>query len=115
LSSGRNLLQKFGLPSEWPAMLWDKKMTHVYIGADVADGKDSLGPPWLAFVPTLRAQMAKYGVVSEDVRLLWHVYAPIVDAFLRPAGVAALGATVAPGKPAAVPLAAPATSATIAQ
>jgi cellulose synthase/poly-beta-1,6-N-acetylglucosamine synthase-like glycosyltransferase len=115
LSSGRNLLQKFGLPSEWPAMLWDKKMTHVYIGADVADGKDSLGPPWLAFVPALRAQMAKYGVVSEDVRLLWHVYAPIVDAFLRPGGVPALGATVAPLPPAAAPLAAPATSATMAQ
>lgn len=79
LPSGALLLEKFGIPSKFPAIIYDDKLKHCYLAGDMSDAEDSLGPPWLAFVPTVRKWMAQTGVVPEDIRLLWRIYAPTVN------------------------------------
>ena len=79
MPAGAVLLSKFGIPDHFPAIIHDDAMKHTYIAGDISDDEQSLGPPWLAFVPTVRKWMASAGVVPEDVRLLWRVYAPTVN------------------------------------
>lgn len=76
---GQRLLRKYGIPQKFPAIIHDDKLRRVYIAGDLADGEDALGPAWLAFVPKIRWLMAGMGMVPEDVRLLWRVYAPLVS------------------------------------
>jgi hypothetical protein len=49
------------------------------MAGDLADGESALGPPWLALIPKFRFWMSKWGLLPEDVRLLWAVYAPLVE------------------------------------
>lgn len=79
LEPGAVLLNKFGIPDSFPAIIYDDKMKHTYLAGDMTDAESNLGPPWLAFVPTVRKWMAQTGVVPEDIRLLWRVYAPTIN------------------------------------
>ena len=79
---GARLMKRFGVPSRFPAIVHDDALQRVYMCGDMADGESALGPPWLALVPRIRLWMAKVDLLPEDVRLMWTVYAPLVDRIL---------------------------------
>ena len=78
LPSGDSLLRQFGVVKRFPAIVHDDAFSHMYIAGDMADGQEALGPPWLWGLPTLRQGMAFVGVMPEEARLLWQVYAPLL-------------------------------------
>jgi len=78
LPPGDALMRKFGIVTRFPAIIHDDAMRHTYVAGDMADGQETLGPPWLAGVPTLRRTMASVGIMPEEARLLWHIYAPLL-------------------------------------
>lgn len=80
---GARLLKKFGIPTRFPAIVHDDAYRRVYIAADLADGDNSLGPPWLAAMPRIRGLLARFGLAPEETRLLWIVYAPLVNRILE--------------------------------
>ncbi len=80
---GGRLLKKFGIPTKFPAIVHDDHYRRVYIAGDLADGDDTLGPAWLAWMPRIRGVLAQVGLVPEDTRLLWMIYAPLVNRVLE--------------------------------
>lgn len=80
---GKRLLNKFGIPTIFPAVVHDDAMTRTYMAGDFSDGENTLGPPWLALVPRFRGVMARANLVPENVRLTWMVHAPLVNKILE--------------------------------
>lgn len=80
---GARLLQKFGVPSRFPAIVHDDGLKRIYSSMDLVDGETALGPPWLAMVPRIRMLLAHVNLVPEDTRLLWMVYAPLLNRVLE--------------------------------
>ncbi len=76
--AGAKLLAHFGIPKQFPAVVHDEAYRRVYIAGDMADGDGALGPAWFSLMPEIRAAMARAGMVPEDVRLFWTIYAPLV-------------------------------------
>lgn len=83
LPAGDKMLNKFGVKKQFPAIIHDAALRRVYIAGDMADGQESLGPPWLAGVPTVRSVLAWIRFMPEEARLLWHIYAPLVQKVLE--------------------------------
>ncbi len=82
LDKGKQLLRRFGVPTRFPAIIHDDAMRRTYIAGDLADGDNSLGPEWLAAMPQIRHGLASIGLVPEETRLLWTIYAPLIDRVL---------------------------------
>ncbi len=78
LPAGERLLHKFSITKRFPAIVHDDLYKHTYVAGDMADGQETLGPPWLAGVPMLRRVMASAGIMPEESRLLWRIYAPLM-------------------------------------
>jgi cellulose synthase/poly-beta-1,6-N-acetylglucosamine synthase-like glycosyltransferase len=78
LPAGDKLMGKFGIPKRFPAIIHDNDYKHTYICGDMADGQETLGPPWLSGVPAVRSALAAIHFMPEEARLLWHIYAPLV-------------------------------------
>ncbi len=72
-----------GIPTIFPAILHDDALTHVYMAGDFSDSGSTLGPPWMAGLPTIRAWMAHARLMPEDARLTWLVYAPLVEKIIE--------------------------------
>ncbi len=81
--SGARLLQAFGIPDRFPAVVHDDELTRVYMAGDFSDSGHSLGPAWMAGVTTLREWMARMHLMPDDTRLTWEVYAPLVDRIIK--------------------------------
>lgn len=81
---GQRLLEAFGVPDVFPAIVADDALTRVYFAGDFSDSGRALGPPWMAGITTMRAWMSRWHLAPEDVRLTWEVYAPIIDRILHP-------------------------------
>ncbi|MBM4344187.1 MAG: glycosyltransferase family 2 protein [Deltaproteobacteria bacterium] len=75
---GDELMRKFGISKRFPAIVHDDGCQHMYVAGDMADGQETLGLPWLWGVPTLRRGMASLGIMPEETRLLWQIYAPLL-------------------------------------
>ena len=80
---GARLMQKFGIPARFPAIIHDNNYRRTYVAMDIADGESTLGPPWLAGVPRIRQGLAHINLVPEDTRLMWMVYAPLLNRVLE--------------------------------
>ena len=85
---GRRLLEAFGIPDTFPAVVHDDRMKRVYMAGDFSDSGHTLGPPWMAGVTTLRKWMSRLSLMPEDTRLTWEVYAPLVERIVTPGEVA---------------------------
>ncbi len=84
LPEGDKVLARYGIPNVSPAIVHDDAYKHVYVAGDLADGDSSLGPPWLAGLPTIRRWLANADLVPYDTTLLWTVYAPLLERALDP-------------------------------
>ena len=82
---GDRVLAAAGIPSIFPAILHDDDLMHVYMAGDFSDSGATLGPPWLAGLPTIRGWMARARIMPEDARLTWLVYAPLVERLIEAA------------------------------
>jgi hypothetical protein len=83
LPPGEKILADNGIPSRFPAILHDDDYTWCYMAGDLADGRSNLGPPWIAGLPTVRRWLAHADLVPLDTKLLWTVYAPLMERIIE--------------------------------
>ncbi len=81
---GRRLLEAFGIPDIFPAIVHDDNYTRAYMAGDFSDSGRTLGAPWMHGITKLREWMSRIQLTPEDVRLTWEVYAPLMHNILHP-------------------------------
>ncbi len=77
--AGRKLLDHFGIPVEFPAVIHDDAFKYGYLSGDYADQETALDPPWLGGITKVRNWMSRAGLIHDDMRLTWQIYVPTME------------------------------------
>lgn len=80
--AGAALLDAWGIPAIYPAVTHNDALTRTYLAGDFSDGPWALGPVWLAGLAKMRKGLARLDVVPPDTRLMWTIYAPLIERIL---------------------------------
>lgn len=80
---GRKLIEHFGIPEAFPAVLHDDEFRYAYFAGDYADQDTSIDPPFVGGITTLRRWMAQAGLIHDALRLTWQVYVPTMERMLE--------------------------------
>ncbi|MEY3012081.1 MAG: hypothetical protein RIT45_816 [Pseudomonadota bacterium] len=83
LPPGAKLLQHFGIPAVFPAVMHDEQFRYAYFSGDFADQATQFDPPWLGGITAVRKWLARSGFIHDEMRLTWQVYAPTIEKLLK--------------------------------